>query len=58
MDNKITGAIGLILFVLFVGGLAESIGHLPFTIIVIAIVGATAYGLYEDINSVAESDDS
>ena len=34
MDNFITGAISVLVFVLFVGGLAESIGAIPFGIIV------------------------
>lgn len=38
MDNIITGAISVIIFLLFVGGLAESIGAAPF-IIIVAIVG-------------------
>ena len=38
MDNIITGAISVIIFLLFVGGLAESIGAAPFVMIV-AIVG-------------------
>ncbi len=38
MDNFITGAIGIGLFLLFVGGLAESIGSLPFTIVVVIVL--------------------
>ena len=38
MDNIITGAISVIIFLLFVGGLAESIGATPF-IIIVTIVG-------------------
>ncbi len=49
MDGIITGVIGVALFLLFVGGLAESIGTLPFTIIVVIICAAALYGLYEDI---------
>lgn len=49
MDSIITGIIGTAIFLLFVGGLAESISELPFTIIVIIISGAALYGLYEDI---------
>ena len=37
MDNIITGAISVVIFVAFVGGLAESIGATPF-IIIVAIV--------------------
>ncbi len=49
MDSIITGVIGVAIFLLFVGGLAESIGQLPFTIIVIFVAAMAVYGLYEDI---------
>lgn len=49
MDSIISGVIGTALFLLFVGGLAHSIGELPFIIIVILISAAAVYGLYEDI---------
>ena len=49
MEGIITGVIGVGLFLLFVGGLAESIATLPFTIIVVIISVAALYGLYEDI---------
>ncbi len=39
MDNIITGAIAVVIFLAFAGGLAESIGAIPFILIVI-IVGA------------------
>jgi choline-glycine betaine transporter len=37
MDNIITGAIAVAIFLAFVLGLAESIGALPFAVIVIAV---------------------
>ena len=37
MDNIITGTIAVILFLAFTGGLAESIGAIPFILIVIAV---------------------
>ena len=37
MDNLITGAIGVIIFLAFVLGLAESIGALPFVVIVVSV---------------------
>jgi hypothetical protein len=37
MDNLITGAISVIIFVAFVGGLAHSIGEAPFILIVAAV---------------------
>ena len=39
MDNIITGAIAVAMFLAFTGGLAESIGEVPFILIVV-IVGA------------------
>ncbi len=39
MDNIITGAIAVAMFLAFAGGLAESIGAVPFILIVV-IVGA------------------
>jgi hypothetical protein len=49
MDSIITGVIGVGIFLLFIGGLAQSIGHVPFTIIVIMVAAMGLYGLYEDI---------
>ena len=37
MDNIITGAIGVIIFLAFTLGLAESIGALPFFVIVVIV---------------------
>jgi len=37
MDNIITGAIGVAMFLAFTLGLAESIGTVPFAIIVISV---------------------
>lgn len=49
MDNIITGFIGIALFLLFVGGLAESIGAVPF-IVIVGIIGALAfYDYYENV---------
>lgn len=49
MDNIITGVIGFGIFLLFTGGLAESIGKVPFIIIVVLIAAMAGWGLYEDI---------
>jgi hypothetical protein len=35
MDNIITGAIAVAMFLAFAGGLAESIGEIPFILIVV-----------------------
>lgn len=48
MDNIITGLIGVGIFLLFVGGLGQTIGELPFILIVIFVSGMAIYGLYED----------
>lgn len=49
MDNIIAGIIGITILLAFIGGLAHSIGALPFFIIV-CIVGLMAvYDLYETI---------
>lgn len=49
MDNKIAGLFGITLFLAFIGGLAESIGKIPFMVIV-AIIGAMAvYDFYESL---------
>ena len=49
MDNNIAGLFGITLFLAFVIGLAESIGKVPFMVIV-AIIGAMAvYDYYESI---------
>lgn len=37
MDNIITGAIGVAMFLAFAGGLAESIGAIPFILIVVIV---------------------
>lgn len=37
MDNIITGTIAVALFLAFAGGLAESIGAIPFILIVIIV---------------------
>jgi len=37
MDNIITGAFAVIVFLLFTGGLAQSIGEAPFILIVIIV---------------------
>ncbi|MBT8437360.1 MAG: hypothetical protein KJP11_08310 [Gammaproteobacteria bacterium] len=37
MDNIITGAIGVAIFLAFTLGLAESIGTVPFAVIVISV---------------------
>lgn len=47
MDNIITGAIGVIIFMAFVLGLAGSIGELPFVIIVVAVCAMLCADFYQ-----------
>ena len=47
MDNLITGAIAVAIFLAFVLGLAESIGKIPFTIIVVIVSGMIATDYYQ-----------
>ena len=47
MDNAITGLIGSLLFLAFVGGLAHSIGATPF-IVIVSIIGAMAVYDYDE----------
>jgi len=51
MDNIITGVLGVGLFMAFVIGLANSIGALPFVLIVVIVSGMALYDLYENINT-------
>lgn len=54
--NTITGLIGIALFLAFIGGLAESIGALPFIIIVTVIGGMAAYDFYGSVCEEREQD--
>ena len=49
MDNTITGLIGILLFLAFVGGLAHSIGAMPFIVIVVGIGAMAVYDYYESV---------
>ena len=49
MDNIITGFIGIAMFLAFIIGLAQSIGELPFIIIVAAISAMALYDFYENL---------
>jgi len=51
MDNIITGVLSVGLFMAFVIGLANSIGALPFVLIVVIVSGMALYDLYENINT-------
>lgn len=49
MDNNIAGLFGIVLFLAFIGGLAESIGKVPFMVIVVIIGAMAAYDYYESV---------
>ena len=58
MDKKITAILGLGIFLLFVGGLAKSIGQMPFAIIVVIVSALAIYGVYEELRSDKDDEDS
>lgn len=47
MDNIITGAIAVVVFLAFTGGLAESIGEVPFILIVVIVGIMLCIDFYE-----------
>ncbi len=47
MDNIITGAIAVAIFLAFVLGLAESIGELPFVVIVVIVSAMICTDFYQ-----------
>ena len=47
MDNIITGAVAVVIFLAFTGGLAESIGEVPFIMIVIIVGAMLCIDFYE-----------
>ena len=49
MDNIITGAISVIIFMAFVLGLAGSIGELPFVIIVVAVCAMLCTDYFQSV---------
>lgn len=55
MDNAITGLIGILIFLAFVGGLAHSIGATPFIVIVLIIGAMAVYDYYESVRDSRKS---
>ena len=47
MDNLISGAIAVVIFLAFAGGLAESIGEVPFILIVVIVSIMLLIDFYE-----------
>jgi len=58
MDKKITAILGLAVFLLFVGGLAKSIGQIPFAVIVVIVCAMTIYGVYEELRGDQDTEES
>lgn len=49
MDQAISAVIGAIVFIAFTGGLAESIGAIPFILIVTIVIGLVCFDTWEVI---------
>lgn len=47
-SEKIAGFIGMAILSAFLLGLAESIGHIPFWIIVVSVLCLAWYGYYDE----------
>ncbi len=56
MDNIITGAIAVAIFLAFTGGLAESIGAIPFILIVIIVGAMLLVDFYQSARSGLEEE--
>ena len=51
MANIISGSIAVLIVILFLGGLAISIGSIPFSIIVIGVLGLTITDFIESVKN-------
>ena len=58
MDQIISAIIGGIIFAAFVAGLAESIGAIPFIIIVTVVIGFMSIDVYQLIRDTLKSGNS
>lgn len=56
MDNLITGLVAVVVFLAFVFGLANSIGAIPFTLIVIFVSGLLVTDFYQSAKTGLEQD--
>ena len=56
MDNLITGLIAVVVFIAFTGGLAESIGALPFVLIVIIVAAMLVFDFYQSAKEGLQKD--
>ena len=51
MDNLICGLVGLFIVAFFLGGLAVSIGSIPFGIITVSVLGMASYDFIESVRT-------
>ena len=56
MDNMISAIIGFVIFVAFVAGLAESIGEVPFIVIVASVCVMLGIDVYQSIKQGLEEE--
>lgn len=56
MDNIITGAIAVAIFLAFTGGLAESIGATPFILIVVIVAAMLLVDFYQSAKAGLEEE--
>jgi hypothetical protein len=56
MDNIISGAIAVIVFMAFVLGLAESIGALPFVVIVVSVCAMLCTDFFQSVRESLQSE--
>jgi len=56
MTNLITGLIGIVLFLALIGGLAPSIGAVPFILIVVIVGAMAVYDFYESLREARQQD--
>ena len=58
MDQAISAVIGAIIFTWFTAGLAESIGSIPFILIVALVIGLVGYNTWEMVKEGIQSSKS
>jgi len=58
MDNIITGAISVVIFMAFVLGLADSIKALPFVLIVVGVCAMLCFDFYQSAREGLQSEKS
>ena len=58
MDNLITGLVGIVIFLAFIIGLAESINAMPFIVIVGIVSCMAAFDFYESARDGLKKDNN